>query len=80
MKVIKKQGTRNGHGETMTLTKVASVNFPQRLPPSLKVMAGGKHPSIKSIQRDKILDLEMIEMLNKTNNNFIPDQMTHNEN
>ena len=65
MKVLRKQGTRNSQGETVTLTKVASVTIPQRPPPSLKVIAGGKHPSIKHIQREKILDLEMVEMLSK---------------
>jgi len=67
MKVLKKQNN-NSLGETVTLSKVSSVQMPQRPPPSLnlKVVAGGKHPSIKQIQREKIFDQDMLELLAKT--------------
>ena len=65
MKVIKRQGSRNREDDPLIEAKIVPVTTTQRIPPSLKVMAGKKHPSIKSIQRDKILDLEMIELLAK---------------
>ena len=55
----------NREEDPLTEAKLVPVTTTQRIPPSLKVMAGKKHPSIKSIQRDKILDLDMIELLAK---------------